>query len=174
MASLPRAGRGLGPGCACTPPPPAAVARALARGARGGWSALLRSAGLFSALSCTALAEETVYTNEVTHTDEPLRVALLVGLDGGIGSSGNLTAAERGVTDLAQALHSEGFSHITVLTGGDVTTEQVLKTLAQYESLRPETAVAYVATHGATCPIRDRKSVIHHLRTTETLSLIHI
>ncbi len=84
----------------------------------------------------------------------PLRLAVVIGLDGKIGTSFFLTAPERDATALGQALHEAGWHRVTVLTGEETATESLVELfegLAR-EGLGPDdTLLVSVISHGTVC-----------------------
>ncbi len=86
--------------------------------------------------------------------DAPYRRALVLGLDGKIGDSATLTAAEGAARSVAAALSGAGFHKVEILTGAQVTRGALDRSLARLATLnlRPQdTLVIYVTGHGTSC-----------------------
>ena len=99
---------------------------------------------------------------------EPRKVAVLVGLDGQVNATGdNITSAERGVQELASTLGTAGFE-TRVLVGEQVDLPAIRDTLESLILTEDDTLVVYIATHGATCPLKDRRRRIQYLRLADT------
>jgi len=97
------------------------------------------------------------------------RVAVLFGLDGQVGPGGDdIQSAETAVVALGGALSRVGFD-VGVHTGADVSLNGIEAVLSAQKLGPDDTLLVYVATHGATCPLRDRRRWVQYLRVVGTV-----
>ncbi len=118
-----------------------------------------------------ASAEEVWLQNSTDSPDEPIRTALLIGVNAGLGGAAELAAPERDVASLAHLLHDEGFLTVGLLTGSEATKQAIeegVKTLAAQARGEQDLVLVYVAAHGVICPLDPANPGTHHLRIADT------
>ena len=117
---------------------------------------------LFLAFSLHAYAAETEFrvAREPQRPMQPLRVAVVFGLNGKIGSSEDIVSAERSAIALAKTLNAKGFDVLKVLTGPDATAAKLRQVLTVAEQMNlgaQDTLLVAAITHGGRC-IRTRNA----------------
>lgn len=121
-------------------------------------------------LTAAAAIAATPLQKAITDPSIPVRAAVVIALDGQIGGSGNLTGAEADAGMLVDALSGAGFHWILPIFGQEATNEGIDAALGSLAALRlrpDDTALVYVVTHGARCPLTDNPDT-QYLRTVDT------